>query len=99
MQALEWWFTTGEEELEEASRKLPPPPPAYEPHAQGVGLPQDKSLCPACGQKRTAPALLAVSGYVFCYKCAFLAVSQHGRCPVTHIEASPEDIRRLFLSA
>ena len=52
-----------------------------------------------CGGKRVAPAMLAVSGYVFCYKCVFTAVSQSGYCPVTRIRASPDDIRRLFLSA
>lgn len=99
MQVLEWWFTTAEEELQEAARVAPPPPPSYEPHSAGVPLPDDVSLCPLCKRKRTAPALLAVSGYVFCYKCALEAATQAGCCPVTRIRATPDDVRRLFLSA
>lgn len=99
MQVLEWWFTQGEEELAEASRRVPPPPPAYPPHLAGIGLPDDPVLCPVCRKERVAPALLAVSGYVFCYQCVFTAVSQSGCCPVTRIRASLNDVRRLFLTS
>eukprot|EP00892_Ulva_mutabilis_P001024 jgi/Ulvmu1/10922/UM007_0101.1 len=96
---LEWWFTAGEERVAEARRAVPPPPPAYPPHAAGVPLIADASVCPVCHRKRVAPAQLATSGYVFCYKCAYSAVAAHGCCPVTHIRSTLDDIRRLFLSS
>lgn len=99
VQVLEWWFTEGEEELAEAQRRVPPPPPAYPPHPGGVDLPDNPSVCPLCHGKRIAPAQLAASGYVFCYKCIFDAVAQGGCCPVTRIRASLNDVRRLFLAA
>jgi peroxin-12 len=99
MQVLEWWFTAAEEELEAATRTVPPPPPMYSPHVHGIDLPDDTALCPVCKKPRTAPALLATSGYVFCYKCIFDAVSQYGCCPVTRIRGSPDEVRRLFLTS
>lgn len=42
----------------------------------GVPLPQDRSLCPLCCQKRANPSVLTVSGFVFCYSCIFKSVSQ-----------------------
>jgi peroxin-12 len=99
LQVVEWWYTAGEEKVEEARRNVPPPPPAYPPHPGGMPLIADASVCPICHRKRVAPAQLATSGYVFCYKCIYTIVATHGRCPVTHIRASLDDIRRLFLSA
>jgi peroxin-12 len=98
-QVLEWWFERGEEELEAASRAVPPPPPPYAPHPRGVPLPADRGACPLCRRRRVAPAVLAVSGYAFCYKCLFQHVNAAGCCPVTRIRATADDIRRLFLSS
>ena len=49
-------------------------------------------------QARTNPAMTTVSGYAFCYPCIFTHVEQHGRCPVTHIPATVDTIRRLYQS-
>lgn len=98
LQALEWWFLTGEEQLMEAGRRIPPPPPQYSKHDTGIDLPGDLELCPLCHLHRVAPSLISTSGYVFCYKCAFQHVNQHGCCPVTRICASLDDIHRLFLA-
>jgi peroxin-12 len=42
--------------------------------------------------------MTTVSGYAFCYPCIFTHVQQHGRCPVTHIPATVDSIRRLYQS-
>ncbi|RWW54032.1 hypothetical protein BHE74_00039425 [Ensete ventricosum] len=42
----------------------------------GIPLPQDRTLCPLCSQKRMNPSVVAVSGFVFCYSCIFKYVSQ-----------------------
>lgn len=99
VQVLEWWFTAGEERVEEARRAVPPPPPPYPPNPAGVPLIADASVCPVCHRHRVAPAQIATSGYVFCYKCAYTAVAAHSRCPVTLIRSGLDDIRRLFPSA
>lgn len=99
VQVLEWWFMAGEERVEEARRAVPPPPPPYPPNPAGVPLIADASVCPVCHRHRVAPAQIATSGYVFCYKCAYTAVAAHSRCPVTLIRSGLDDIRRLFPSA
>lgn len=80
------------------SQKLPPPPPppAPAPAPGGVALPSDRSACPLCRQPITNPALLAVSGYCFCYPCVFRYIQQHGRCPVTMAPAKEEHLRSLY---
>jgi peroxin-12 len=54
----------------------PPPPPAPKVSKDGIPLPTDRTTCPIFLQKRTNPAMAAVSGYVFCYPCIFNYVSQ-----------------------
>ncbi|GAB4816887.1 hypothetical protein N2152v2_003933 [Parachlorella kessleri] len=94
---LEWWYTSAEQRLG-GSKALPPPPPppAPRPSPQGVPLPPDVSLCPLCRRSRTNPAMVAVSGYVFCYTCVHPFVSQEGCCPVTRVPCGVEHIRRLY---
>lgn len=95
--ALEWWFTAGEEKLASSSAlPPPPPPPAPLPVREGVGLPDNPQQCPLCRRLRVNPSVLAQSGYVFCYPCIFKFVMDHGCCPVTRIDASLDDIRKLY---
>ncbi|KAF7115923.1 hypothetical protein RHSIM_RhsimUnG0045000 [Rhododendron simsii] len=63
---------------------------------EGIPLPPDRAMCPLCSQKRANPSVLAVSGFVFCYACIFKYVSQYKRCPVTLLNATVDQIRRLF---
>ncbi|KAF8065928.1 PEX12 [Scenedesmus sp. PABB004] len=94
---LEWWYTSAEDRLASAAALPPPPaPPAPKPHPRGVGLPADPADCPLCRQRRVNPALLAVSGYVFCYPCVFRHVSEAHACPVTRAPAALDHVRRLY---
>lgn len=94
---LEWWFTIAEEKIREQHALPPPPPPLpLEASPAGVGLPEDKTLCPLCRRTRVNPALAEVSGYAFCYVCLFDYVAQKGCCPVTRARMSTEQVRRLY---
>lgn len=102
-QLLEWWYTSAEQRLGDPKALPPPPPPPALPAvgvaAGGVALPDDVALCPLCGRRRTNPAMLATSGYVFCYPCIHREVEERGRCPVTHAPAGLDHVRRLYQSA
>lgn len=53
-------------------------------------------LLRCCRQRRVNPAMLAVSGYAFCYPCLFNHVSEAHCCPVTRIPATLDHIRKLY---
>eukprot|EP00775_Hariotina_reticulata_P011413 gene11413-11560_t len=94
---LEWWYTSGEDQLSSgAAVPHPPPPAAPQPDPKGVGLPDDIRLCPLCKQPRVNPAIMAVSGYAFCYPCLFRHVCEQHCCPVTCCPASLDHIRKLY---
>ncbi|RMZ52683.1 hypothetical protein APUTEX25_000802 [Auxenochlorella protothecoides] len=94
---LEWWYTSGEQALgERAALTPPPPPPPLAPAEGGIQLPDDAALCPLCRSERKNPALLAPTGYAFCYTCVHRHVSEAGACPVTLEPVKLEDIWRLY---
>ncbi|KAI5058088.1 hypothetical protein GOP47_0026892 [Adiantum capillus-veneris] len=94
---MEWWYQSAEERVTAPTMyPAPPPPPAPKVAEKGIPLPKDKRVCPLCMKKRTNPALVASSGFVFCYPCIFSYVSQYNRCPVTLVPAAANQIRRLF---
>ncbi|KAH7291460.1 hypothetical protein KP509_29G017800 [Ceratopteris richardii] len=94
---MEWWYQSAEERVTAPTvYPAPPPPPAPKAAEKGIPLPKDRRICPLCLKKRTNPALVASSGYVFCYPCIFSYATQYNRCPITLIPAAPNQIRRLF---
>ncbi|RZC81428.1 hypothetical protein C5167_044009 [Papaver somniferum] len=74
---MEWWYQSAAERMS-APTAYPPPPPPPPPKVaeEGIPLPQDRTICPLCTQKRANPSVVAVSGFVFCYPCIFRYVSQ-----------------------
>lgn len=96
---LEWWYTSAEHRFGQG-KPLPPPPPPPEPlpAVDGIQVLDDVKRCPLCSRIRINPALIATSGHVFCYRCAYKWVEARGCCPVTNIPASLEHIRRLYRS-
>ncbi len=96
---LEWWYSSAEAKLG-GGRALPapPPPPALAPHPAGArAAAGGAAACALCGAApRVNPAMVATSGYVFCYRCAFEHVARYGCCPVTRAAAGPEHVRRLY---
>jgi peroxin-12 len=94
---LEWWYVSGEQKLGGGKALPPPPPPPALPRApNGIRAASDPSVCSLCRRKRTNPAMIATSGYVFCYPCAYKYVEQHSRCPVTFVPTRLDHIRRLY---
>eukprot|EP00850_Spirogloea_muscicola_P002073 SM000008S22162 [mRNA] locus=s8:169171:172336:+ [translate_table: standard] len=97
---VEWWYQSAEQRLATPAVYPPPPPPPPPKEAEGgLSPPSDRRLCPLCLQSRTNPAMVATSGFVFCYPCIFSYVQQYKRCPVTLIPSSVDNIRRLYHNA
>lgn len=59
-----------------------------------VLLPQDRTICALCHRTRRNPAA-ACSGYVFCYACLVLYTEQHNCCPVTGMDMTVKQVRRV----
>eukprot|EP00252_Welwitschia_mirabilis_P020611 TRINITY_DN5085_c0_g1_i1.p1 TRINITY_DN5085_c0_g1~~TRINITY_DN5085_c0_g1_i1.p1 ORF type:complete len:272 (+),score=34.72 TRINITY_DN5085_c0_g1_i1:392-1207(+) len=94
---MEWWYQSAEERITSPAVYPPPPPPPQPKVAEtGIPLPRDRTVCPLCSQKRTNPAAISVSGFVFCYPCIYKYVSQYKRCPITLMPANVDNIRKLF---
>lgn len=94
---VEWWYQSAEERVT-APAVYPPPPPPPPPVVgkDGLQLPADGKICPLCLRSRTNPAVVATSGFVFCYTCAFHYVTQYKRCPVTLAPTATNQILRLY---
>ncbi|CAI0385203.1 unnamed protein product [Linum tenue] len=94
---MEWWYQSAEERMS-APTVYPPPPPPPPPKVakEGISLPNDRTMCPLCSQKRANPSVVTVSGFVFCYACIFKYISQYNRCPITLMPSNVDQIRRLF---
>ncbi|KAG0586375.1 hypothetical protein KC19_2G085800 [Ceratodon purpureus] len=74
---VEWWYQSAEERVTAPSVYPPPPPPPPPVVAKdGLQLPANGKICPLCTRPRTNPAVVATSGFVFCYTCAFHYVTQ-----------------------
>lgn len=94
---VEWWYQSAEERVTAPSVYPPPPPPPPPVVAKdGLQLPADGKICPLCTRPRTNPAVVATSGFVFCYTCAFHYVTQYKRCPVTLAPTGTNQILRLY---
>jgi peroxin-12 len=94
---VEWWYQSAEERVSAPSVYPPPPPPPPPVVAKdGIQLPADGKMCPLCTRSRTNPAVVATSGFVFCYTCAFHYVTQYKRCPVTLAPTGTSQILRLY---
>jgi len=94
---LDWWYSKAEDAIK-VSGKVLPEPPQTTPHENGTTLPKSKKCCPICRKARKNPAVLTVSGYVFCYTCLLQFVRVHHKCPITQIYAREEDVRRLYFT-
>ncbi|KAK9868707.1 hypothetical protein WJX84_006575 [Apatococcus fuscideae] len=94
---LEWWYNSAEGRIAGQQKKPPPPPPNPPlPVVDGIDLPSDPGICGLCQRPRTNPAMLSISGYLFCYPCLHAHLVEHSHCPVTHISATQDDVWRLY---
>lgn len=97
---LEWWYSPGSPARSLSMSPLGPavaPPRILPPHP--CGIPVDGTMfghCPLC-QKAINNATALPSGYVFCYRCAYDHVEQHGKCPVTLLPAKVWQMRKVLI--
>ncbi|KAF9224312.1 hypothetical protein BS17DRAFT_779627 [Gyrodon lividus] len=97
---LEWWYSPGSPARSLSSSPLGPavpPPRMLPPHL--AGIPVDSTMfghCPLC-QNPINNATALPSGYVFCYRCAFDHVEQHGKCPVTLLPTKVWQLRKVLV--
>ncbi|KAJ7179427.1 cyclin-dependent protein kinase inhibitor [Mycena filopes] len=96
---LEWWYSPGSPARSFSTSPLGPavpPPRMLPPHPQGIHFDvQSYGRCPICMDGlKNATAL--PSGYVFCYRCAYDHVEEHGKCPVTLLPARTWQLRKVL---
>ena len=72
-----------------------PQPPLLPPLPFGRSAWPHSSVCPTCRMAPQDPTA-SPSGFVFCAKCIYPAVSQTGRCPATHQPLRVAELRRLY---
>ncbi|KAI9100513.1 Pex12 amino terminal region-domain-containing protein [Phlyctochytrium arcticum] len=91
---LEWWYSS-EYSQKGTNQPIPPPPEPIAPHPDGVALPSDSTICPLCEKTRTNPTMLP-SGYVFCYPCVYKYVETNGCCPITRVQTTCDELRKIY---
>lgn len=84
IQFLNWWNS-------DESKKITNSPIPNPPH-----LNNGSDICPLCHNKRKNEVVLFTSGYVFCYICIKDYLDKKGRCPLTHLPASVDNIVRIY---
>jgi peroxin-12 len=89
LQFVQWW-TTEAHQGDITSLPIPPPPDSH-PDADKY-----RGICSICLQKWVIPTAVAVSGYVYCYKCVLIHVEKFGRCKVTNYPVTIDDLIRVY---
>uniref|UniRef100_A0A1B6C605 Peroxisome assembly protein 12 n=1 Tax=Clastoptera arizonana TaxID=38151 RepID=A0A1B6C605_9HEMI len=91
LQCLQWWQS--EEQNRTIHKNIVPPPPKNESDME------NSSICPVCKGLCQIETALSVSGYVFCYRCIYQALTDVKSCPVTGFPATIDDLIRLYPSS
>ncbi|GLV38459.1 Peroxin 12 [Carabus blaptoides fortunei] len=68
-----------------------PDPPEY--HSQCEIY---RGICPICMQRWKIPTVVAVSGYVFCFRCIVRHLQESNTCPVTKFPTNMSGLVRLY---
>ena len=97
---LEWWYAPGSPARALSATPtgpVVPPPRMLPPHPQGIPFdPTSLGTCPVCCQPINNATALP-SGYVYCYRCAYEEVEEHGRCPVRLLPAQMWQLRKVLV--
>nr|SVE93781.1 EOG090X0AIN [Scapholeberis mucronata] len=97
IQFLEWWFTNQSSQAK-SMLSLPIPPPPHS-SAQNQHSKIKAGSCPICQLPLKNECVLRVSGYVYCYRCISSYLKENGKCPVTKLPATSNDLIRIFANA
>ncbi|KAH3763531.1 peroxisome assembly protein 12 [Pelomyxa schiedti] len=95
-QSLEWWYSVPASHTTSNEETLPPPPPPqlWPGVTDSVLKPSDR--CPLCSRRRTNEAVLASSGFAFCYTCIMPYVRCNSCCPLTATPSTNSQVWRLY---
>ncbi|KAK7470965.1 ubiquitin-protein ligase peroxin 12 [Stygiomarasmius scandens] len=97
---LEWWYSPGSPARSLSSSPqgpAVPPPRALPPHPRGIPFDREAyGKCPICHNDINNATALP-SGYVFCYRCAYDYVENHGKCPVTLLPSRAWQLRKVLI--
>ncbi len=107
--AVEWWVTAdegqgggrgwylGRNRSSLMSNRITPSPPSQPmPSQTGLPIPENEHICALCGNIRTNPVVLRVSGFVFCYRCAVEHLRSVGKCPITLLPCKESDVCKIY---
>lgn len=89
LQFIEWW--QNEANMGDLS-KLPVP----EAPQTDINSDKYRNKCPLCLQRWMIPTAVAVSGYVYCYRCIVTYLQKESKCPVTKYPATMSDLIRVY---
>lgn len=97
---LEWWYSPSSPARSLSVSPLGPavpPPQMLPPHPRGLRMDEVKyGECGLCrGPINNATAF--PTGYVFCYRCAYDYIQEHGRCPVTLLPVRVWQLRKILV--
>uniref|UniRef100_A0A8D0GJB6 Peroxisome assembly protein 12 n=1 Tax=Sphenodon punctatus TaxID=8508 RepID=A0A8D0GJB6_SPHPU len=98
LQFLDWWYSSENQETIKSLTALPtPPPPVHLDHGTDSPLlPKLKTVCPLCRKIRANDTVLSTSGFVFCYRCVYMYVKSHQRCPITGYATELQHLVKLY---
>lgn len=89
LQCLNWYYSNQNEQKLSA---LPiPKPPNRDENFNKLD-----NKCPVCNKKRKIETALITSGEVFCFKCIKSVLDSTGKCPVSGIPSTINDLVRIY---
>ncbi|KAJ8266536.1 hypothetical protein GJAV_G00131560 [Gymnothorax javanicus] len=94
LQFLEWWYSSENQSTIKSLTSLPTPPPPL--HLDQEQTAAAMNICPLCHNVRVNDTALATSGYVFCYRCVYVYVKAHQRCPLTGYPTELQHLIKIY---
>lgn len=89
LQCLNWYHSGQNEQIKINVLPVPKPPINNYNNVSSIN-------CPICYKKRRIETALATSGEVFCFKCIKQIIDKTGKCPVTGIPSTVNDLIRIY---
>ncbi|KAJ8275734.1 hypothetical protein COCON_G00074860 [Conger conger] len=95
LQFLEWWYSSENQSTIKSLTSLPTPPPPLHLDREQTATAAN-NICPLCHNVRVNDTALATSGYVFCYRCVYVYVKAHQRCPLTGYPTELQHLIKIY---